>query len=897
MAGMKSTAAPPQAPAPDGAAGAPEDAPDRRARLKDFIAGEARRCRERRRVLFGAARDSGSGAVPPGSDGGHRHHYWSGGAWRTDERNWALALSGGGIRSATFCLGVLQALAQPRPSAGLPPSVGNAPPGLDGLLPHFDYVSSVSGGGFVAGFMQSLFVRKAHANTSARAAYGHIAKEPPERVRNGSAPTPVSWLRENGRYLAPSGSGDLAYAVGFSVRNWIGIQLAFGSIILFLVALATLAGTLLPPDLPPLHDSLILPALVVVFWLLPAAGAYWMTRDIGAGKTGSLPWTRLVVVAVVGALLLNIGMAPMLGPAAGLAAGWPDLFGGDIDAWRLHCTASGAIAVQASAWALRVRFFSKRGEQPAAMAVTLTRSFTAGLLVLAALVALGLVWAATQWLLTTTSGASLLVSGGSAGLFAALYHGVLKVLPILRGPGSSLEKNHGLPRRALGATLSALGLGLLFAAAVFWTSAAQWLMDPCTGWLLALRCTPLFLPTFANAVGLAVLSGMLMLLIGAWSSFVNMSSYHYFYSARLTRAYLGGANPARTTTPASNTRDAASATEPHPDDDVAYADYHANPEAPLHLINITLNQTVAPGEQLVQHDRKGMPFVVLPRLDGVPVRHMAFSYGDKLCQVPTDGRLLSMGNWLAISGAAVSTGLGRQTSVGASICATFANARIGRWWPVPGKDRNLLRRLFPTYSCLWSELRGKFHGTDRNFLYLTDGGHFDNTGAYELLRRVADPASAVRFILMCDCGADPDYRYADLANLVRIARIDFGLELEVDHANANPGTKLGKVFSTPDRMGPADPARLDNRCALLLNVKGEDKLLARIIVIKPRLIRCASSDLLAFYRDNPIFPQQSTGDQFFEEEQWESYRKLGFECCKAVLSLGPDLWEHVLEVP
>lgn len=66
------------------------------------------------------------------------------------------------------------------------------------------------------------------------------------------------------------------------------------------------------------------------------------------------------------------------------------------------------------------------------------------------------------------------------------------------------------------------------------------------------------------------------------------------------------------------------------------------------------------------------------------------------------------------------------------------------------------------------------------------------------------------------------------------------------------------------------------------------KVLPKIIVIKPHLIGSLPSDLLGYYRDNPAFPREPTSDQFFDEQQWESYRKLGVECCKAVLNLGPQ---------
>jgi len=329
-------------------------------------------------------------------------------------------------------------------------------------------------------------------------------------------------------------------------------------------------------------------------------------------------------------------------------------------------------------------------------------------------------------------------------------------------------------------------------------------------------------------------------------------------------------------------------------DSIDYRNYFARPASPLHLINVTLNQTVDPAEQLVQRDRKGKPLVVLPPTGPAGTGpSVDLAIGDEFFRGTGAGARLSIGDWLAISGAAVSTGMGRQTSAGAAICVTMANARIGRWWEGPDGADGIVRRLFPTYLYLLDELRARFQGDHRHLLYLTDGGHFENTAMYELLRRMRNPDTVVRFVLACDCGADPDYRYDDLANLVRLARIDFQLEVEIDTA-VTTNDPLNTVFGTPSTMGAADPEHLDTRCAILLNVRYGGDLLARVVMIKPRLIACASSDLLGYYRNNPVFPQQTTGDQFFDEGQWESYRKLGVECCRAVLNLGMDLWHAVL---
>ena len=89
------------------------------------------------------------------------------------QRNWALALSGGGIRSATFCLGLLRGMAQRR------------------LLARIDYLSTVSGGGYIG----AMFGRLVMAVGIQRAQ---------ELLADGRSGV-LEWLRRNGRYLTPTG--------------------------------------------------------------------------------------------------------------------------------------------------------------------------------------------------------------------------------------------------------------------------------------------------------------------------------------------------------------------------------------------------------------------------------------------------------------------------------------------------------------------------------------------------------------------------------------------------------------------------------------------------------------------------------------------------------------------
>ncbi|MGE8153241.1 patatin-like phospholipase family protein [Pseudomonas vancouverensis] len=207
------------------------------------------------------------------------------------KRPWGLALSGGGIRSATFCLGVLQALARARP-----PSHNNQEPSENpGLLPRFDYLSTVSGGGYIGAFFSSLFqpgrlhdqkvptpetldtACETRAYKAALDAYEVLRYEPPGRITTASPDSdppigkgPSAWLRENGRYLTPTGSGDMFYALAMTWRNWLSLHFVIGMPLLLVLTLVTLAKGALQTDVFNLSIGLIL------LLPLPFVLAYWL---------------------------------------------------------------------------------------------------------------------------------------------------------------------------------------------------------------------------------------------------------------------------------------------------------------------------------------------------------------------------------------------------------------------------------------------------------------------------------------------------------------------------------------------------------------------------------------------------------------------------------------------
>lgn len=185
------------------------------------------------------------------------------------------------------------------------------------------------------------------------------------------------------------------------------------------------------------------------------------------------------------------------------------------------------------------------------------------------------------------------------------------------------------------------------------------------------------------------------------------------------------------------------------------------------------------------------------------------------------------------------------------------------------------------FGRLIAEATASFDGESARAWYLSDGGHFDNTGVHPLLRRQLD------FIVLADCGADPAYEFADLENLIRKARIDFGAEIEFyteDSACHLPLMQDEHIcVLPPEKLRDAYTARgvMLARIRYRPDAQGRCKQ-GTLLVVKPNLHFALDSDVLAYARRNPQFPQQPTSDQFFDEAQWESYHRLGEDFGRAL---------------
>jgi hypothetical protein len=201
----------------------------------------------------------------------------------------------------------------------------------------------------------------------------------------------------------------------------------------------------------------------------------------------------------------------------------------------------------------------------------------------------------------------------------------------------------------------------------------------------------------------------------------------------------------------------------------------------------------------------------------------------------------------------------------------FLNVRLGFWAPTPNRRRwrSPQARLWPFY--LLSECLSQTNDLG-SYCYLTDGGHFDNTGLYALVER------GCRYIVVVDCGADPTPTFSDIGEAIRRCRIDFGAEIDVA---VQPFTRgKNRLARTHFAVGSIRYSR--SHAAAL----GWDPLMDRhgiVVWIKPAVRHKDSADVRQYALENEDFPQQTTGDQWFNEAQFESYRRLGLESARSVL--------------
>lgn len=647
-----------------------------------------------------------------------------------------LALSGGGIRSATFCLGVVQVLAD------------------RGLLGQVDYLSTVSGGGY-AGSMLS-------------ARLGERGFTPSELGRRfGPDPDAVQVVRRRAQFLG----GSLLQSWQMAIETVLGMACNWCVPLTLIGALATTAILL-----GRAHLYLYLPSVALSLTVFTGIGGwvfFWRLRR----PTQSAKWSGKAIL--VGSLALA-SVAAVVAVDAVFSSLLPGL--------------------QGSRWSAGVLFRELGGLRQVPGIQSL------------------------QWLLegapgTDSKGIDATPTSGIGWLVAALVGtvapAVLRFLPLLERP---LVRKIATMAALVVAAISIPALGLLVFLVLYTLGGVEggagagpidWV------WWLA-----------AGTAALGLLTGVVLN--------INATSPHRLYRRGLSRTFvepaLRGDEQKKERLPLTALGDAA----------------------PYHLVNATVN---LPGSQEPGLADRGCDFFLMSRhWMGSPVIGYAKTTQWKMDQDEPD-----LATAMAISGAAFSSNMGLGSIAPLRALLTFLNVRLGYWIHNPRHKARKWIDAYPRFLCLLYEMTGARLHEKRPWLNLSDGGHIENLGVYELLRR------RCKFVLCVDGEADPAHTFQGLLTMVRHAQIDLGVRIHPDLRELRPDRETGLCRSHYHMCRieyPPKPGAMTAETGLLLYVKLS--------------LTGNESELIQRYRgNNPTFPHQTTLDQFFDEEQFEAYRQLG----------------------
>lgn len=342
----------------------------------------------------------------------------------------------------------------------------------------------------------------------------------------------------------------------------------------------------------------------------------------------------------------------------------------------------------------------------------------------------------------------------------------------------------------------------------------------------------------------AVLGGAALLsLFGAvMATFmdINKFSLHDMYRNRLVRAYLRASNQ--------NPADVDVFTNFAKSDDLPLSELARKP---FLVVNTALN--LVGSQQLAWQQRKAQSFTMSPLHCG----NLDLGYRPSSQYGGKGG--ISLGTAMTISGAAASPSMGYHSSFLVGLVMTLLNARLGAWLGNPGPaGERTWTHSGPQAAARWltTEALG-LTANDSPYIYLSDGGHFENLAIYEMVLR------RCRNIVVLDAGCDPDFGYEDLGNALRKIRIDQGIDIEFDEEGMKQLREKKKRYATAViHYSSADGAGVPD---------------GKLIYVKPMLRGNEATDVRSYATESTTFPHESTADQFFDETQTESYRMLGLQ--------------------
>ncbi|MFC4121015.1 hypothetical protein [Nonomuraea zeae] len=349
-----------------------------------------------------------------------------------------------------------------------------------------------------------------------------------------------------------------------------------------------------------------------------------------------------------------------------------------------------------------------------------------------------------------------------------------------------------------------------------------------------------------GATGLAALAAVAVLLVFAMTVHANHTSLHRPYSRRLNRAYI--VRTGLGTGPEAGGRALRLS-------DVRLCDMHA--EGLPHLlmcasVNLREDES-ATGEGCAS-------FVFSPDyVGGVAIGQAARS---------APATELDAATMVAASGAAVAPNMGRFTNRATRLALALMNLRLGLWLPNPVPNRSTgrlgarlearLERWAPRWAVArwhrpgplttWREALGNLSVRHRN-VFVSDGGHWDNMGVVELLRR------RCRTVFAVDASVD-EHRAGNLLRVIALARTELGVEFEADGRLLTSREPVERIsFRYPDDT--------------------QDSPANYLVLMRTHVSQEMPSDLVALAADRAGFPRHSTLNQFLSSRDVDAYVALG----------------------
>jgi hypothetical protein len=734
-----------------------------------------------------------------------------------------LAFSGGGIRSATFNLGVLQAL------------------NTIGLFRCVDYLSTVSGGGYIGACVSSLYASRATEEKKSTE-----DTDFPFKHQQGQRESAVfRYLRNHANYLAPD---------GFISGLRIPAILLRGIIINFLVII-----------------PYILMLAVFTVWLMPTVyhieGSKAILLPDAIDPGGHFLVTKILLFSFV----LMLALFPLIFKLLRATKGQNNLANWSVREKIAKLMGGAIIVLAVSAFIelqpIAIQFIHDL-ETEGFKALNFGLSAGAGSTV-AAMFANHLLPKISKY-----SGKITIYAIGALGfltfwiLYLSLCHSAID-WDVASGSEDVLDAF------LIGPFLFAITLITLVHQVLKHkiTLVHTYIRIFTTGVLALALIVTMIIQNLTHESTIDALSKITALdtyviiasFLGLYTMFfvdVNLTSIHRFYRDKLSRAYIFGYNNDET----------SAAAKPLLHTDHVKLSALDTAHAPYHLINTLLNLNKTTESH--KNGRRGDFFIFTKNHIGGEIT----GYCETLTMEKASSHI-NVATAMAISGAAAAPNAGAVTIKPLIFIMAMLNIRLNYWLLNPAKvatDNHKrynsgFNRVGPAY--LFHELMGGTNA-DHNFVNLSDGGHIENLGVYELLRREC------RLIIAGDGEADGGLTFQGLAKLIQMAQIDMGIKIVIDGLDeirrGEQHHAVGTIYYSDKRIG--------KMIYLKSSLLGDSNLKATLDKEEYTTSPYRDDNLMfddnayiAYYKSkNPDFPHQSTADQFFDESQFECYRALGY---------------------